>query len=95
MLCNNIVFMDSKRVGRYEYYATRQQSRLYCSGIKDNSVQTNEEIPISNQIKNSSIYYDALLYNVATEHGIKVVGVEGKSLPHNKESPGYNSTREA
>ena len=45
--------------------------------------------------KDSLIYQDAILYNTAKKHGVKVVGLEGRNLKAGKELPEeYNAARE-
>lgn len=51
-------------------------------------------IKIPEEIQQSPIYQDALLYKTAKEHEVKVIGLEGKDLEHGKESPAYNQNRE-
>lgn len=67
---------------------------LLANILEYNKNTLQESIAISNKIRNSSIYQDAILYNVAKLYGIGVMGIEGKGLEHGKELPLYNSTRE-
>lgn len=53
-----------------------------------------QPLPIAKDIKSSTIYHDAMLYNKAQSQGVEVVGVEGKNLKYNKGSPNYNQERE-
>lgn len=68
--------------------------KLLAKLLEHNQANPESAIPINDQIKKSPIYQDAMLYNVAKEKGIEVIGLEGKGLEHAKESPEYNSTRE-
>jgi hypothetical protein len=68
--------------------------RLLAKILEHNQNNQEDPISISETIQRSLIYQDALLYNKAKASGIEVVGVEGKNLAHNKESPLYNETRE-
>lgn len=52
-------------------------------------------LPISESIKLSAIYQDAVLYNKAKTCGIEVLGIEGKHLQLNKNSPNYEKARES
>jgi hypothetical protein len=65
-----------------------------ASILQHNEKNPDKQILIPDEIKKSEIYQDALLYKVATEHGISVIGVEGKKLDYNKESAHYNDARE-
>ena len=55
----------------------------------DKQLQIPEEIT-----ENSLIYQDAVLYNTAKKHGVKVVGLEGRNLKAGKDSPEYDEARE-
>ncbi|MCT4635268.1 MAG: NACHT domain-containing protein [Rickettsiales bacterium] len=52
------------------------------------------EVVLPNSLTSSPIYYDAMLYNIARDKGILVLGIEGKGLEHSKNSPYYHTTRE-
>lgn len=74
---------------------------LLAKIIKHNETAKEEEkINLPEEIKASPIYKDALLYKRAQEISqerdinIYVVGIEGKGLEHNKESPNYHENRE-
>jgi uncharacterized protein (DUF2164 family) len=72
---------------------------LLASILEHNEQNANEpkkQLKIPAEIKEDSlIYQDALLYNEAKKHGIKVIGLEGKGLTSSKELPeDYNRERE-
>ena len=69
---------------------------LLASIIEHNGKNPDNELQISEEIiKDSLIYHDALLYKTAKEHGVKIVGVEGRNLQADKSSPGrYDQARE-
>lgn len=52
------------------------------------------EIALPKSLISSPIYYDAILYNIAKDKDILVVGIEGKGLEHSKNSPYYHIARE-
>jgi hypothetical protein len=58
----------------------------------DNNEQS---LPIAKAIESSEIYQDAMLYNKAQVCGVEVIGVEGKNLQYNKDSPHYDQARES
>lgn len=53
-----------------------------------------DNLVLPEYIRNLPIYYDAMLYNVAQEKGVMVMGIEGKGLVHPKSSPYYHHARE-
>ena len=69
---------------------------LLASIIEHNGRNPNNQLQIPEKIiKDSLIYHDALLYKTAKEHGVKVVGLEGRNLQADKSSPGeYDQARE-
>ncbi len=64
--------------------------------IEHNEKNPNNQLQIPEEInKDSLIYQDAILYNAAKKHGVKVIGLEGKNLEAGKDSPEeYNKARE-
>ncbi len=54
--------------------------RYLAKIIKD---KTQKDL-IAHEIKNSPIYHDAILYNIATDNNIEVVGIEGSNLSIDK-----------
>jgi hypothetical protein len=89
---NTVICLERKEQG--ENFDMRDV-RLLGNLIEHNHNHPEEMITIPAKIQNSLIYQDALLYNAARKHGIEVIGIEGKGLEHSKESPEYNSGREA
>ncbi|MFY9590229.1 hypothetical protein [Rickettsia endosymbiont of Halotydeus destructor] len=73
-------------------------------GMKDvikiaNILEHNEKNPdnplkLPEELENTPIFQDALLYKAAKENGIKVISLEGKNLEHLKDSPLHNENRE-
>jgi hypothetical protein len=64
--------------------------------IEHNEKNPNNQLKVPEEItKDSLIYQDAVLYNTAKEHGVKVIGLEGKNLEAGKDSAEeYNKARE-
>lgn len=63
--------------------------------LEHNSKNPSKKLNIPKGLENNSlIYHDAMLYSTAKEHGIKVIGLEGRNLEHGKDSPLYNKNRE-
>ena len=69
---------------------------LLASIIEYNGQNPSGQLQIPEEIINGSlIYHDALLYKTASEHGVKIVGLEGRNLQADKIFPGeYDQTRE-
>ena len=69
---------------------------MLANVIEHNEKNPNNQLEIPKEItKDSLIYQDAILYNTAKKHGIKVVGLEGRNLKAGKELPEeYNAARE-
>ena len=69
---------------------------MLASIIEHNEKNPKQQLQIPEAItKDSLIYNDAVLYNAAKQHGVKVVGLEGKNLEASKDSPEeYNKARE-
>ncbi|WP_341793701.1 hypothetical protein [Rickettsia endosymbiont of Ceutorhynchus obstrictus] len=73
-------------------------------GMKDvikiaNILEHNEKNPdnplkLPEELENTPIFQDALLYKVAKEKGIKVISLEGRNLEHTKGSALYKENRE-
>jgi hypothetical protein len=62
--------------------------------IEHNEKNPSSQISIPKKITESLIYQDAILYKTAKEHGVKIIGLEGKDLEQNKNSPNYDKNRE-
>jgi hypothetical protein len=62
--------------------------------ISHNEKHPHDKITIPEEINSSLIYQDAMLYKTAQENGITVIGIEGKGLDTNKNSPDYDAKRE-
>lgn len=56
--------------------------------------EASKKLAITEEIVKSPIYQDAVLYKTAKEHGVKVIGLEGRNLEHDKTSPSYDTNRE-
>ena len=98
--------MESGDIGKDTVIAIERKSYGENLGVPDvimlaSILEHNEKNP-NNQLKvpeeitqDSLIYQDAMLYNTAKNHGIKVVGLEGRNLKAGKELPEeYNAARE-
>jgi hypothetical protein len=59
-----------------------------------NEKTPSDKIRIPEEIEKAPMYQDALLYKIALQHGVKVIGIEGKNLEHDKDSSFYNQARE-
>lgn len=60
-----------------------------------NTTKPDERIVIPSEVTPHTILYqDAMLYKVASEKGIKVIGLEGKDLKVGKNTPEHNLNRE-
>jgi len=55
--------------------------------IEHNKMHPDGGLNIPKEVRESLIYKDAELYNIANAKGIQVIGVEGKKLSSVKESP--------
>ena len=62
--------------------------------VKHNKENPHKKITIPELPKGTAIYKDAELYNAARGKGVRVIGIEGKTLPSVKESSDYNAIRE-
>lgn len=67
--------------------------KLLAAILRHND-KNEQPFPLAKAIRSSAIYQDAMLYNKAQARGIEVIGIEGKSLQHNKDSPYYDQARE-
>ena len=69
---------------------------MLANVIEHNEKNPDNQLKIPEEItKDSLIYQDAVLYNTAKKHGVKVIGLEGKNLEAGKDSPQeYNKARE-
>ena len=69
---------------------------MLASILEHNEKNPDKQLKIPAEItKDSLIYQDAILYNTAKKHGVKVVGLEGRNLKAGKELPEeYNAARE-
>ena len=69
---------------------------MLASILEHNEKNPEKQLQIPEEItKDSLIYQDAVLYNTAKKHGVKVVGLEGRNLKAVKELPEeYNAARE-
>ncbi len=68
---------------------------MLASIIEYNAKNPDKQLQIPEEItKDSLIYQDAVLYNTAKKHGVKVVGLEGRNLKAGKDSPEYDEARE-
>jgi hypothetical protein len=98
--------IESKKIGKDTVIAIERKQYGENLGVKDailladvlehNEKHPNKKLQIPEEItKDSLIYYDAVLYNTAKKHGVKIIGLEGKNLKTEKTSPeGYNKDRE-
>ncbi len=68
---------------------------MLASIIEHNAKNPEKQLQIPEEITQGSlIYQDAILYNTAKRHEIKVIGLEGKNLKVNKDSSEYDEARE-
>ncbi|RZI46705.1 hypothetical protein EDM53_03775, partial [Rickettsiales endosymbiont of Peranema trichophorum] len=74
---------------------------LLSNILEFNKKNQRHQIALPSGIENTPIYQDAVLYNVAKERGIAVVGIEGKGIegkysvqPDSEASKIYNANRE-
>lgn len=96
--------ISSKEIGQNTVIALERKQYGERQGMKDvimlaNILAHNEKNPdnkinLPEKIENTPLYNDALLYKLARENGIKVIGLEGKDLKTSQHSPDYNKHRE-
>lgn len=87
---NTVICLERKEEG--QNFGMRDVALL--AAILEHNVNSEECINIPKAVQESMIYQDALLYNKAKALGVQVIGIEGKRLKHNKDSPLYNQSRE-
>jgi hypothetical protein len=101
LLINNI---KSGKISTDTVIAIERKQYGERLGMKDviqiaNILEYNEKNPESpinfpDEVKKAPIYQDAILYKTAKDHGVKVIGIEGKDLAYDKSSLLYNQDRE-
>lgn len=90
---DSVIAIERKQYGRN---LSVKDAILLANVFEHNKKHPDKRLQIPSEItKDSLIYHDAILYNTARKHGVKIIGLEGKNLKINKTSPAeYNEARE-
>lgn len=104
---NTVIVLERKQIGDnlgMQDMIMLAEMIKYNEKHNENAIKTgdtNTQIIIPEEVKISAIYKEAELYNIAKEHNIQIIGMEGKDLQHqnpqNKSasSKSYRQEREA
>lgn len=88
---NTVIAIERKQYG--ENLGMKDAIKL-ASILEHNEKNPDNPIKLPQELENTPILQDALLYKTAKEHGVKVISLEGKNLEHGKASELQSENRE-
>jgi hypothetical protein len=88
---NTVIAIERKQYGEHQ---GMKDVIILANILVHNEKTPSDKIRIPEEIEKAPMYQDALLYKIALQHGVKVIGIEGKNLEHDKDSSFYNQARE-